>query len=191
MSLKAGRLALDFDPGRLQQDMALIRDEEWLPHYNPRDYAGRWQVAMLRSVTGESSVPYSSNLPEVCQDTLILQRCAYFQQVVGAFLCEKTTVRLMRLGPGSEIFEHCDSALAVADGEVRLHVGVASHPEVVFMWNHQRCHIAEGETWFFDFTLPHSIRNLSPVWRTHLVLDCKVNPWLMQLLQTGQCLVQA
>lgn len=48
-------LPLQFDTQRLQADLALIRPEEWVDHYNERDYGGDWKGVALRSDSGQSS----------------------------------------------------------------------------------------------------------------------------------------
>ena len=39
----------------------------------------------------------------------------------------------------------------------------------------------EGEIWYADFTLPHSVRNLSPIRRVHMVIDVLVTEELLDL----------
>jgi hypothetical protein len=38
--------------------------------------------------------------------------------------------------------------------------------------------MALGECWYLDLRLTHRAANRSSVRRVHLVIDCKVNPWL-------------
>jgi hypothetical protein len=42
-----------------------------------------------------------------------------------------------------------------------------------------------GEYWYLDFTLPHRVANRSDRSRIHLVIDCVVNPWLLEQLASA------
>jgi hypothetical protein len=45
-------------------------------------------------------------------------------------------------------------------------------------------HLKEGECWYMNFNLPHSIHNKSNSDRVHLVIDAVVNDWVQQLFST-------
>ena len=40
--------------------------------------------------------------------------------------------------------------------------------------------MAEGECWYHNFNLPHSVENRGDVERLHLTLDCMVDAWLRE-----------
>ncbi len=177
------RLPLTFLPASLQHDLALIRAEEWVPHYNRGDYEGEWTGVALRSAGGAASNLYADPSPQaIFTGTPVLARCPYFQEVLTQFQCPLRAVRLLRLAPGALIREHRDPGLGRHDSEVRIHVPVATNPDVDFVVAGRLVVMNVGETWHIDFTQPHRVANRGATDRTHLVLDCVVNDWLRSLL---------
>ncbi len=123
------RLPLSFDPAPLQGDIAALPDDDWVPHFNTSYYTGDWSGVALRSVGGAARALYPDPNPDgVWEDTEILGYCPALAAAVAAFECEKTSVRLLRLGPGASVREHTDYNLGYEDGEVRFHVPVLTNP---------------------------------------------------------------
>lgn len=44
----------------------------------------------------------------------------------------------------------------------------------------------EGECWYMNFNLPHSLHNKSKMDRVHLVIDANVNSWVQQLFLSAE-----
>lgn len=181
--LSSYRLSLKFDPTRLQDDLALIRPDEWIAHFNKADYDGAWSGVSLRSVGGATTniYPGATAAPESFADTSILARCPYFTEVIRQFHCPVRSARLLRLCPGSIIREHRDPSMGLEDGEARFHVPVMTNPDVAFFVNGERVTMNPGEAWYIDFNLPHRVSNLGSTDRIHLVIDCVVNDWVLGL----------
>ncbi|MBK8564078.1 MAG: aspartyl/asparaginyl beta-hydroxylase domain-containing protein [Saprospiraceae bacterium] len=182
-----------FDREKLREDLQKIATDEWISHYRGDHYEGGWAVTPLRSVGGHSAVIYSSPAgtnPNFYKDTPILERCPYFQTAIKWFQCQVNGARLMRLDPGARILEHTDD---MDDGntlELRIHIPVETNPRVEFWVDGKLVPMQEGEVWYADFNLPHSVNNNGSAPRTHLVLDCSVNPWLETQLERGQQIAQ-
>lgn len=176
------KLPFTFNVTKLQAELKQIQSEEWIAHYNQADYEGDWHVAGLRSVLGDVDNIYASNIVNIFNDTPLLKRCPYIAQIIASFKCEKTAIRFMKLAPGAVIKEHADSALSIKDGEARLHIPICTNPQVEFYLNQERLPLREGECWYLDFTLLHSVKNLGDSPRVHLVMDCKLNDWLEKTL---------
>lgn len=103
------RLPLRFDPASLQADVAALPADDWIPHFNTQYYEGDWSGVALRSVGGVARQIYPDPNPQGSwEDTEILARCSAIRAAVDAFACEKTSVRLLRLGPGASVREHTD-----------------------------------------------------------------------------------
>ncbi len=179
------KLPLQFDPERLQADLMKIVGGEFIPHFNTAYYQGDWSVVPFRSTSGRADQIYPDPTAKEFKDTPLLARCPYVQEVLAAFPCPQLAVRFMRLKAGSSIREHKDHCLGFADGEIRLHIPVTTNPEVEFMLNHARVVMREGECWYLDLNLPHSVVNRGATDRVHLVLDCVVNDWLRETLLTA------
>ncbi|HMQ48360.1 MAG TPA: aspartyl/asparaginyl beta-hydroxylase domain-containing protein [Saprospiraceae bacterium] len=182
------QLPISFDPSALKADLAKIRAEEWINHYSTSHHQGRWGVVPLRSVGGHPQIIYASPSgiqADFYKDTPILERCTYFQEVIGWFQCQVNAARLMLLAAGARILEHTDEMQMGELVEWRIHVPVLTHPTVRFVVNQILIPMREGEVWLADFNLPHSVDNDSPVDRVHLVLDCLPNDWLREQLEKG------
>ncbi len=78
---------------------------------------------------------------------------------VNAFEFPKEAVRLLRLHAGARIKEHRDHDLGLADGELRIHVPIATNDDVEFIVANRRLILQEGESWYIDFSQPHRINN--------------------------------
>lgn len=179
------RLPLNFDATRLQADVAYVQSQHWQAHFNTRIYDGDWSGVPLRAAAGSAIPMYSDPRAESWEDTPLLQSCDYVREALAAFQCPLLAVRLLRLGAGSLIKEHRDPMLSPEHGEVRIHVVVATNPDVECSIDGVSHRWAAGECWYGNFTLPHSFANRGSTERMHIVLDCKVNDWLRGLLEGG------
>ena len=180
------RLPLLFDPAALQSDVAALPADDWIPHFNTQYYEGDWSGVALRSVGGAARQIYPDPNPDgTWEDTEILERCSAIRAAVDAFACEKTSVRLLRLGPGASVREHTDFNLGYDDGEVRVHVPVQTNPDAEFVLEGRRIEMQPGESWYVDFNLRHRVANHGDEARIHLVVDCVVNDWLRETLEAG------
>ncbi|HUC79993.1 MAG TPA: aspartyl/asparaginyl beta-hydroxylase domain-containing protein [Flavisolibacter sp.] len=179
--LKYAQLSTQFGAERMKAEVALLEASFWKQHYNKKDYKGEWSVLPLRSINGDTESIYAvasgSNMHRYA-DTPLLQHCPYLQEVLSFFQCEKTAVRLMKLNASSTIEEHRDTALNFEDGEARLHIPVATNSQVVFFLEKEPLYLQEGECWYLNLSLPHSVQNNGLSDRVHLVIDCVVNDWL-------------
>lgn len=177
------QLPFSFDLGETKKLLNELSAESWIPHYNKRDYEGDWSVIALRSGWGHPTNIYSVPMPASSyQDTPLMELFPQVQQIMQELKCEKTSVRFMKLCTGADIKEHCDDHLDADEGEARLHIPVQTHDKLEFYLNQKRVQMKEGECWYLNFNLPHSVRNPGPVDRIHLVIDCEVNDWLRQMM---------
>ncbi|MDQ0463537.1 hypothetical protein QO010_001308 [Caulobacter ginsengisoli] len=183
--LDAFNLPVSFDVAALQADLAKVGPEEWLPHVNRAHYEGDWTVLALRSIDGH--VRRTAPMPGGdYRDTVHMARFPYFREVLTAFPMALESVRLLRLAAGSAILEHSDGNLGFADGQVRFHVPIVTSPLVDFRLRGQRLDMREGEAWYADFNLPHSVDNRSQIVRVHLVIDGPVNDWVRGVFEEAE-----
>ncbi|MBS0631123.1 MAG: aspartyl/asparaginyl beta-hydroxylase domain-containing protein [Verrucomicrobia bacterium] len=177
------KLSVAFDAQRLQADLRGIVDSEYIPHFNQAYYQGDWSVVALRSIGGSATQIYPDPTKgDQFADTPLLARCPYVREVLAYFPCPQLAVRFLRLKAGSSIKAHKDYNLGFEDGEVRLHIPVHTNPEVFFVLGGERVVMAEGECWYNDFNLTHSVNNRGVTDRIHLAIDCVVNDWLRERL---------
>lgn len=178
------RLPFAFDPARLLADLRGLAGHDWVPHFVRQNYAGDWAVLPLRGPAGATHpvmMIYSDPACTEFADTPLLAASPYFREVLAAFRCPLRAVRLMRLGPGSEIKEHRDLDLSFEEGTVRIHIPVATHPAVEFHLNEERVVLDAGSCWYLRLSDPHRVANRGDTDRVHLVIDAGVNDWLAGL----------
>ena len=181
--IKYLQLPFFFDTGLLQQEVAALSGTDWLPHYQVKHYEGEWNAIPLRSIAGKTDDIIISPIANASySDTVFLDNSPYLKKVLQSFCCPLQAVRLLKLHAGSTIKAHRDTELNFENGEIRLHIPVLTHPEVEFFLEGERMNLQEGECWYMNFNLLHSINNNSPVNRVHLVIDAVVNDW-----GTAQC----
>jgi hypothetical protein len=183
------RLPLSFDASRLREDLRRLSPEDWVDHFVPDNYEGRWRVAPLRA-PADAVHPIQMIYPnpgcESFADTAILKRCPYIREVLAVFDCDLEAARLMALGAGSKIREHRDHELSVEHGVIRLHVPIVTGEGVRFYLNGQPVPMRPGECWYLRLSEPHRVDNDGHDERVHLVFDARVNDWLRGLLAAGE-----
>ncbi len=182
------RLPLGFDPDRLANDLRSLAGVEWIDHFVKQNYEGNWSVIPLRSKAGARHpimMIASDPTATAFEDTPLLRSCPYFREVLGRFNCPLRTARLMRLRPGSLIKEHEDLDLSFEDGTVRIHVPVATNPDVEFYLNRSRIVMEPGSAWYLRLSDPHSVINRGDADRVHLVVDAVANDWIGALFETA------
>jgi Aspartyl/Asparaginyl beta-hydroxylase len=181
-------LPFAFDPGLLARDLQGLSSVGWTEHFVKQNYDGDWSVIPLRAPAGARHpimMIYSDPTATAFEDTPMLQGCPYFREVLDAFACPLNAVRLMRLTPGSVIKEHTDLELSVEDGLARIHIPVATNPQVEFYLNRSRIVMAAGSAWYLRLSDPHSVINKGDTDRVHMVIDAAVNDWLRAVLESA------
>ena len=186
--IKFIQLTQQFDVIKMQEEVRALESVLWKPHYNNSHYEGNWTTLQLRSINGKTENSISiqgSALPKnmTYENTTLLERCFYLQSVINFFKCEKMSVRLMNLHAGAVIKEHRDYELNFEKGEARFHIPIQTNPDVSFFIENEKIPMHEGDCWYLNLSLKHSVNNFGSTDRVHLVIDCKVNDWLRRLLK--------
>jgi len=98
----AHRVAIDIDPGPIAAEVATLPSEWWMPHFNRATCHGDWSGLALRSIGGRPGSIYPDTAQEhEWLDTPLLASCPATAAVLRRFECPLTSVRFLRLGPGS------------------------------------------------------------------------------------------
>lgn len=181
------KLPVAFDPAQLAGDLAALAAAPWTAHFVEQNYEGDWSAIALRAPKGTAHQHpirqiYSDPSITEFEDTPLMDACPHLRAAAGAF-GPAHAVRLMRLTPGSVIKEHRDHDLAAEDGMARIHVPVATNPDVVFEVNRRRVDMAPGEAWYLRLADPHRVANHGAADRIHLVIDVPFNPTLDALMR--------
>src|SRR5438128_4916253 len=186
------KLPFHFDPKSLQSDLQQIAVDEWVAHFNKSYYEGQWSGIALRSTNGLARQLYSDpHAEKPFIDTPVMTRCPYVRTALTSFNCPVRAVRFLRLSPGSTIKEHEDFTPGFENDQVRMHIPVVTNADVDFFLAGRQLEMKEGECWYLDLSLPHSVRNRGTTDRVHLVIDCESNEWLRKLIQVNDAGSQA
>lgn len=180
MNPSSSQLPISFSIEKLQKDLLICENLLWTPHFNSNRYEGNWTSVSLRSQSGKENDILSFPDREY-KNTPLLDSCSYFKEIMDWFECEKEAVRLLRLGPESEIKEHVDNDTSYEDGFFRIHVPIVTNSEVFFYVDKKLVPMKMGECWYANFQLPHNVENKSKEPRIHLTLDCIGNEWSDEL----------
>lgn len=179
------KLPIPFDLCAMQTEL-VATGMEWQPHINRYHYTGSWVVLPLRSPGGDHTNP----VPELMgrsgyADTVYMDKFPSVKKLVSSLQCTIMSARFLNLKAGAVIKEHRDNELAFEKGEARLHFPVITNPGVEFYCEHERIFLLEGECWYLNANLPHRVTNNSDKDRVHLVVDCKVNYWLKDMINSS------
>lgn len=179
-----------FDPGRLQADLANICSNPWTLHGNRFIYRGEWSGLALRNGGGDpTDLTADPVRGHTFVDTPLRERCTYIPEVLAAFQCPLASVRFLKVATGAEIDEHVDGGLCYEVGEARFHIPIQTHAALDFRLNGERLVMQEGECWYINANMPHSVANRSEIDRVHLVIDAGVNNWLREVFDAAKATV--
>jgi hypothetical protein len=169
------RLPLACDLDGLRADLDAVVPEHWHQHFNTGYYEGDWSGVPLRAQPGIHVALYSDPTRTDFSDTEAMGRCRYVPQLLASIPGELQSVRFLRLAAGSTILEHQDPGLCVEEGVFRLHIPVRTSPDVEFRVDGELVRMGEGECWYVNFDLRHSVANRGTGDRVHLVVDGVAN----------------
>ncbi|HEX4877392.1 MAG TPA: aspartyl/asparaginyl beta-hydroxylase domain-containing protein [Chitinophagaceae bacterium] len=183
--IKYLQLPFYFDVQQMQEELMQLQDKQWPLHYQTRHFEGEWSALALRSIDGTAANPIISPLEDAAyHDTELLQRSPYYQEVLKKFECPLLSVRLLKLSTGSVIKEHTDAELCFESGLARFHIPISTNDAVEFFLQGESIHLKEGECWYCNFNMPHSLANKGDTDRIHLVIDATVNEWIKELFSS-------
>lgn len=172
------RLPVCFDTERLRAEALSLPATAW--HQHPLGYPGN---SAARLISGDGCE--NDDLGGTMGATPHLQASPYIRQVLASFGVTWSRSRLMRLGPHSQVPQHCDINYHWYY-RVRIHIPIVTYPEVRFLCGRESVHMQAGEAWLFDNWRPHKVVNQSPYNRIHLVADTVGNAAFWRLAQQGQ-----
>jgi len=172
-------------------EYALIHQElksaslHWDNHFNNGNYKGSWKVLPLRSVGGRDTIIPGLTANDIFADHPNMDLFPSVRKLLATFQCTVKSVRLLNLTAGAVIKPHCDHELSFEQGEARLHIPLITNPDVSFYIQDQRVIMQPGECWYMNANLRHHVTNGGKTDRIHLVIDCEVNAWLSELINSA------
>lgn len=172
------RLPVHFDAQRLREETAALPASAWARH--PKDYEGNSSVRLISAGGGEND-----NFNGVMLPTPHLLQSPYIRQVLASFGVVWGRSRLMKLAPFADVRQHADAHHHWFD-RVRVHIPIATHPQVRFYCGSECVHMAEGEGWIFDNWRLHRVEHPIDTERVHLVADTSGNAAFWQLVAQSE-----
>lgn len=175
------RLPLRFDADALRAAVAVLPEDAWQPHFNTGYYEGDWSGIALRAFD-DALLPLVSGRGE----PRATGHCdAFWRGQLARLETELRGARLLRLGAGGRIREHCDYDLGQPDGDLRVHIPIVTDSQVEFLLDGRQIPMQAGECWFLDLSRPHRVENHGGVERIHLVVDCRRSAWIETQIAAG------
>jgi hypothetical protein len=176
------RLPFKFDTELLNRDLLTAETFEFSTH--PLKYHdGTWQAINLVYSGGKIQYTHEGNLgygDDPPLPTPVLAECPYFRHVLDSFGTPIKMARLSALPPGGRILRHHDPVESVDFGMMRIHIPIRNDPEqVVFHLAFRRRWWQPGETWYGDFTFPHSVHNGASYNRVNMIVDVEMTDNLL------------
>lgn len=172
------QLPFKFNPHKLEEDLTIILDSKWTPHFNTSNYTGEWNVISLYAIDGDATNIFAmQDTKAPLKETDILKRCKYLRSVINSFKCPILSARILRLGVGAEIKPHRDHELGYEDGNFRLHIPIITNPDVQFILDGDALIMSPGDCWYTNVNYVHSVKNSGDHDRIHLVIDGERNEW--------------
>jgi Aspartyl/Asparaginyl beta-hydroxylase len=183
--IRYAKLPLLFDTKATQKELLSV-DKNWQSHFNTYHFEGSWTVLALRSPDGS----HTNIVPELMasneyRNTLFMEQFSSVKSLLSKFDCPVMAVRFLNLKAGAIIKPHRDNELAFEKGEARLHFPIITNPEVEFYIEEDRIPLTESSCWYINANLTHQVLNKGNTDRIHLVIDCKVNDWLKELVNSS------
>jgi quercetin dioxygenase-like cupin family protein len=170
------KLPFQFDKEKLESDLVTLLASNWKPHFNDKVYEGKWNSIALYAVDGDQSNIFATGNEEI-KETSLLKDIQYIKEIIDQFKCPLLSVRLLKLEKGANIKPHRDYNVGYEDGNFRLHIPIATNPDVNFILDGQRIEMKIGECWYTNVNYVHSVSNEGKSDRVHLVIDCARNEW--------------
>jgi mannose-6-phosphate isomerase-like protein (cupin superfamily) len=169
------------------KEVSASLNSKWHPHYNTYDYEGDWEIFALRSPGGSTdNILADLAGKDAYADTAHMENFPSVKKLLNSLQCEVMSVRLLNLKAGAIIKQHRDRELSFENGEARLHFPVITNEQVEFYVNDLRVTMHPGECWYINANMPHRVANYGSTDRIHLVIDCKVNDWLMDIFSRSE-----
>ncbi|MEY8214895.1 MAG: aspartyl/asparaginyl beta-hydroxylase domain-containing protein [Colwellia sp.] len=174
------KLNIRYDVERLQTEV-----EQAIKHWPDYVYYSVIPLTMAGK-RNDTITDYSNPNWATWEDTPLLKKCPYIQEVLDSLDCKKTNVRLLRLEAGGIVQEHTDPQLNIdLDNQVRLHIPVFVSRSVDFLLNGTKIPLKAGELWYMRLSDPHSVHNHGQTERVQLSIDVVVNDWIRNLIAQG------
>jgi len=152
----------------------------WKEAYS--DYqSGGWYVAQLRNSSGSTEqIRIDGGEPK---DTPLLEQFPSIKKWINESLLDIRIVRLARIAPGAWMHEHNDN-VGIGEDRRRLHIPITTNPKAVLCFAGIQARLESGFLWKLNHEkVSHAAANFGDLDRIHIILDCRLNEELTQLIK--------
>ncbi len=173
------KLPFTFDAERLNNEVAMLLQGDWIPHFNKGGYTGDWNSIALLAPKGNAANIFAVHNLDATKmvETSALQNAIYLKEVLNYFKAPFLSARLLRLASKAFIKPHKDYNLGYANGCIRLHIPILTNSSIEFKLDGELLKMLPGECWYTNVNYTHSVANKSTLDRIHLVVDLYCNEW--------------
>jgi uncharacterized protein (TIGR03032 family) len=170
------RLPIRVDARALAAELDRIAPDAWRPH--PEGAPGNTALPIVAA----GGNPADDGLSGPMHPTPHLAQLPYTVRVLASLRSVIGRSRFMRIEEEGELTKHVDSNYYWWE-HMRVHVPVATTPDVLFEVGREQINMAMGEVWAVDTWRPHRVVNPANSPRTHLVIDTVGSPWLWRQIE--------
>jgi aspartyl/asparaginyl beta-hydroxylase (cupin superfamily) len=176
---KALKLPFQFDADQMLQELQSISNtfQPIENKYTGDSLSGTHLIVPSRN--GEAN-----NQGETFSFTQELKECSYLQEVLNTFQCDKFTFRVQNLRSGGMIKKHKDGDKGLRHRWIRLNIPVKTNEQVFTYYGGERILMKNGECWLPNVIEEHWMENRSEETRWLLLMDCDLNDWWKEILNT-------
>ena len=169
---------IEIDAERLLADYERVASQSWTSQNRYAEGMTNWKGISLYSINGESDDLRCADKPIVSK-TPAGEICKYIcDEVLPQFGAKPLRVAFYRLTAGTNVGKHKDYGQNRTTGMIRIHIPVITNKDVTMQVEDNTYHFAVGESWYFDASCWHSVKNSGRDDRIHLIADLYPSPEL-------------
>ncbi|WP_185843482.1 aspartyl/asparaginyl beta-hydroxylase domain-containing protein [Pseudoalteromonas luteoviolacea] len=186
------KLPLNFELEAISSEIEKLGESQWHMHVNQACFSGSWDVLPLYSKEEHIDahpILQCFSIEQTDADFIplpVMKHLPTLANFLEQFQCSLKSIRLMRLQGDSKILPHNDHQVSMEYGEARIHVPISGIDDVDFTVDGQRVPMMRGDVWYMNAHLVHSVSNLGSEPRINLVIDCKVEDWLKNIIKSSE-----
>jgi hypothetical protein len=158
----------------------LATEISWTENYSKYHSSG-WKTVALYNESGKSE---QNDLKDcVAIPTELLLKLPTVSKFLSSCAFDYMWVRLLRMEPGTYLWEHTDYGDLEDRPRLRLHLPITTDKEAYIVQPEANVHLSLGYIWKLDpRNARHAAFNAGVSPRIHMVMDCYVNPYLEDLV---------
>lgn len=177
--MESFKLPFVFDAEKILKEISQFNQKDYYDIYNSSvTIETLWSKHLIEPKVNKQGIP-------VFYPNSSLKKCPYILSILNTFKCDKETYRIHALNAGAKIKPHRDIGYNIEQGKIRIHIPIITHADVLIKINQNNIVMKPGECWYCNFNEVHEVQNNSKITRVHLIIDCLVNDWLLDVFNNN------